>query len=154
MSAMGHGGGYSPHPQKAPPVEATNLTPEDEQFIAEHREGLSKTTLRSKWVHSPSEHEDHPGQSLATRSHDVIRHWAEERGGQPATVPGTEHNNRPGVLRFDFPGYGGEALERINWDDWFRSFDERQLVFVFQEHKADGRVSNFFRLDNPGREQA
>ncbi len=32
--------------------------------------------------------------------------------------------------------------------EWFRTFDERRLNFVHQEHKADGSESNFFRLEN------
>ena len=31
------------------------------------------------------------------------------------------------------------------------AFDERRLNFIYQEHKADGSQSNFFRLENPGR---
>lgn len=107
-----------------------------------------------KWIDEPQEHEDHEGQSLATKNHEVIKRWAEERGGQPATVEGTEHDDRPGVLQFDFPGYGGSSLKKINWDYWFRSFDERDLVFQFQEHLKNGRQSNFFRLNNPEREDA
>ncbi|MBX6341750.1 MAG: hypothetical protein IRY97_04775 [Thermomicrobiaceae bacterium] len=103
---------------------------------------------------SPDEHEDHPGQTLATRSHEVIKRWAEERNATPATVPGTEHGNRPGVLRFDFPGYGGQELQHISWDDWFTTFDERNLVFLFQEHMKNGNQSNFFRFDSPEREEA
>lgn len=133
-------------------VRARNATPEDEEFIEEHAQGLSRSTQRAKWMHSPDEHEDRPGQTLATRHHDVIRRWAEERGAKPATVPGSEHNGRPGVLRFDFPGYGGQSLKETSWDEWFRTFDERHLVFLFQEHKADGKLSNFFQLDNPERE--
>ena len=56
------------------------------------------------------------------------------------------------MLRFNFPGYGGQSLQPINWDDWLRVFEDRDLVFVFQEHKADGQQSNFFILDNPSRE--
>lgn len=134
-------------------ASAKNVTREDERFIQEHAEGLSRTTQRAKWIHSADEHEDRPGQSLATRSHEVIRHWAEERGAHPATVPGTEHDGRAGVLRFDFEGYGGRELEEIDWEEWFQTFDERELVFVFQEHKSDGGQSNFFQLDNPDRER-
>ncbi len=83
----------------------------------------------------------------------MIQRWVEERGAKPATVPGTEHDGRPGVLRFDFPDYGGEGLQEVGWDDWFHTFDERNLAFVFQEHKADGAQSNFFRLDSPEREE-
>lgn len=106
-----------------------------------------------KWIDSPEEHADRPGQTLMTRNHDVIRQWAEERGAQPATT-GNRHDGRPGVLRFDFPGYGGGRLEHISWDDWFRTFDERDLVFVYQERLKSGRPSNFFRLDNPARRAA
>jgi hypothetical protein len=56
------------------------------------------------------------------------------------------------VLRLNFPGYGGRNLKDISWDDWFDTFDSRQLVFIFQEHKTDGATSHFFRLDNPERE--
>ncbi len=135
-------------------VAAQNVSTEDTKFIKEHEAGLARTTQRAKWLHTPDEHEDRPGQSLATRSHEVIRRWAEERGAKPVTAAGTEHDGRPGVLRFNFPGFGGGNLQEIGWDDWFRTFDERQLVFVFQEHKTDGSQSNFFRLDNPERKDA
>jgi hypothetical protein len=108
----------------------------------------------TKEITSPQEHEEHPGQTLVTRDHEVIRTWAEERGAQPATVPGSEHDGHPGVLMFDFPGYGGERLQHISWDDWFRAFDERNLRFLYQEHMRDGKQSNFFRLENPEREDA
>ncbi len=103
-------------------------------------------------VTSVDEHEEHPGETLVTRDHGVIRSWAEKRGAQPATVEGSEHDGHVGVLRFDFPGYGGQSLEPIGWDEWFEPFDERNLEFVYQEHKSDGSESNFFRLRNPDRE--
>src|SRR5579884_2442665 len=114
--------------------------------------GASKAVRYSKWIDTVDDHEDRPGQSLATQNHDVIMQWAEERGAVPATVPGTEHEHRPGVLRLNFPGYGGQDLKEISWDEWFEPFDERGLIFVYQEHKTDGSLSNFFRLDNPDRE--
>jgi hypothetical protein len=104
-----------------------------------------------KEITSTGEHEDRPGQTLVTTNHEVIRQWAEERSAKPETVPGSEYEGRPGRLRFDFPGYGGQDLKEISWDDWFRTFDERKLNFIYQEHKADGSQSNFFRLENPGR---
>lgn len=100
-----------------------------------------------------SQHEEHPGQTLVTRDHDTIREWAEARGGEPATVPGTEHDGL-GVLQFDFPGYGGKGLAHVSWDEWFEAFDRRRLRFIYQEHKRDGSQSNFFRLDHPEREDA
>src|SRR5690606_10309153 len=101
----------------------------------------------TKQVQSQDEHEDYAGQTLHTQDHDSIRQWAEERGGRPATVPGTEHDDHLGVLRFDFPGYGGEGLEHVSWDAWFDAFDQRGLRFIYQEHKKDGSTSNFFQLE-------
>lgn len=140
--------------KNASDIKATNLSPEDEQIIEEHSDGLSDSTRRAKWIHSPDERADRDGQTLATRSREVVVHWAEERGGRPATVPGTEHDGRPGVLRITFAREGNSRLEEISWDDWFRSFDERELVFIYQDRKTDGSPSNFFRLDNPEREDA
>ncbi len=105
---------------------------------------------RSKWIDSMEEHEDHPGQSLATRNHEVIKHWAEERRAEPAAVAGTEHEGRAGVLRLDFPGYG--TVPKISWDDWFKTFDDRELIFLYQEHLKNGNTSNFFKLNSPSRE--
>src|SRR6185312_1791143 len=108
------------------------------RFLEEHKDKLSDSTLRAKLITSTDEHQDKPGQTLATQSHEVIQQWASERKAEPSTVPGTEHDGRPGVLRFDFPGYGGDKLEHISWDRWFETFDARQLIFVYQEEKADG----------------
>ena len=108
----------------------------------------------TKEITSPDEHEDRAGQTLVTRDHETIRRWAEERNATPATVEGTEHDGRPGVLTFDFPGGQGENLKHISWDEWFRVFDDRGLWFIYQEHTKDGRESNFFRLKNPDREDA
>ncbi len=131
-----------------------NASAEDRKYLKKVGDKLSASTKRAKWIGSTDEHQDHKGQSLATRSHDVIRHWAEERGAVPATVPGTEHDEHLGVLRFNFPGYGGDRLQEVSWDQWFKTFDDRQLVFLYQENLKNGNQSNFFRFDNPYRENA
>ena len=123
-----------------------------DNFLKEHGNKLSDSTKRAQWIDSTDEHEDHPGATLATRDHDVIKQWAEERKAVPSTVPGTEHGDHLGVLRFNFPGYGGDNLQEVSWDEWFRTFDDRKLVFLYQEHKSDGNQSNFFRFDSPFRE--
>jgi hypothetical protein len=90
--------------------------------------------------------EQHSGQSLTTQDHSVIRRWAEERDGTPATVPGTEHGEHLGVLEIDFPGYSGEKLKHVSWEEWFDTFDKRGLEFVYQEHLKSGSTSNFFKV--------
>lgn len=110
--------------------------------------------LREGYIVANKSGIDKPGATHLTRNHDVIRQWAEQRGAIPATVPGTEHDGHLGVLRFDFPGYGGRSLEHVSWGEWFRALDERQLVFVYQETRTNGAQSNFFRFDSPYREEA
>ena len=60
--------------------EEQNLTRDDREFMKRHESGLSDSAKRAKWIHSTDERADRDGQTLATRSHDVIRAWAEERG--------------------------------------------------------------------------
>jgi len=107
----------------------------------------------SQEVTSPDEEPEREGRSLVTTHHEVIRQWAEERGGEPATVGGTEHDGHLGVLRFDFGG-DSDDLQKVSWDEWFETFDARRLNFIYQEQRTDGRQSNFFRLENPDREDA
>ena len=129
---------------------AGDTTKDDAKFVKEHGDELSRSTQHAKWIHSTDDHEDHSGQTLATRNPDVIRQWADERNAQPATTPGGDAEN-PRVLRFDFPGYDRE-LQAISWDAWLRTFEDRELVFLYQEHMKAGNQSNFFRLDSPHRE--
>ncbi|MEZ7129569.1 hypothetical protein ACBR40_29915 [Nonomuraea sp. AD125B] len=114
----------------------------------------SKSLKYAQEIHSPEEEPERAGRSLVTTSHEVIRQWAEEREAQPATVEGTEHGDHLGVLRLDFPGYGGDKLRHVSWEEWFATFDERGLNFIYQERRSDGSPSNFFRLENPQREDA
>ena len=86
-------------------------------------------------------------QTKTTTDHDEIRRWVEEHGGEPASVRGTESGDSAGVLRIDFPGGAGEdQLEHVSWDEWFRKFDENDLAFLYQEQKAGGEDSTFFKL--------
>ncbi len=81
----------------------------------------------------------------------MIRAWAEERNGVPATVDGTEHGDHLGVLRLDFGG-DSDSLRHVSWDEWFDTFDARSLNFIYQEERKDGNQSTFFRLESPDRE--
>jgi hypothetical protein len=84
--------------------------------------------------------------SKTTIDHEEIRHWAEERGGQPAEVKGTERGGT-GIIRIDFPGYSGEGkLSPISWDEFFDKFEESNLALVYQDVTARGQRSNFNKL--------
>ena len=127
-----------------------NARPEDREFLERNGDRLSGSTQRAKWTGTPEDRADRPGQTLATRAPEVIRRWAEERDARPATAT-RGPDGGPRTLRFAF-GDSGAKLEPISWDEWLGTFQERDLVFIYQEQKRDRNQSNFFRLDNPNRE--
>lgn len=72
----------------------------------------------------------------STTDHEVIRKWVEDRGGWPAKF-----------LRIYFHAYAVRgAFPRVQWEEFFRTFEERQLAFLYQDHAANGRRSFFCRL--------
>jgi len=78
-----------------------------------------------------------------TTDHDAIRKWIEQRDGRPAVVKSTEGNGRGGgLLRVDFQDED-EALDVIDWDEFFRIFDENKLAFLHQDKTSDGGTSRF-----------
>lgn len=81
------------------------------------------------------------GESRTTTDHDVIRKWAEERGGVPASAAGAGEDDA-GLLRIEFRDDSGN-LEETDWDTFFQTFDDRGLAFVYQERTSDGEVSRF-----------
>jgi hypothetical protein len=111
----------------------------------------SRSLQYSQEITSPDDDPERAGRSLATTSHEVIRRWAEERDGVPATVEGTEHGDHLGVLRFDFGG-DSDRLRHVSWEEWFDTFDTRKLNFLYLEERKDGNQSTFFRLESPDRE--
>lgn len=86
------------------------------------------------------------GKSMTTTDHNKIKTWAEKRGARPSKVKGTGSKNDPGLLRLNFPGYSESSLEDISWEEFFEKFDEKNLVFLYQEKKSNGELSNFFKF--------
>lgn len=85
--------------------------------------------------------------SKQTTNHKEIQRWAEERGGKPAVVRSTHQEGEGGILRIDFPGYSGEdRLDEISWDEFFSTFDDRKLAFLYQDETTGGDESRFFKL--------
>jgi hypothetical protein len=82
-----------------------------------------------------------------TTDHNQIRRWAEERGAVPSTVKATKSEADPGLLRLDFPPRD-EALEPVEWDDFFEKFDQEGLAFLYQDKTAAGRKSRFHKFIN------
>ena len=83
----------------------------------------------------------------STTDHDVIKQWIEKRKGRPSVVRATEGDTEgtdhvEGILRVDFRD-PDDALDDIDWNEFFRIFDESNLAFLHQDKTADGHVSRF-----------
>jgi hypothetical protein len=77
--------------------------------------------------------------------HEEIRDWAEQRGGVPSVVKDTErHGSGAGILRFDFDGQE-ESLKKVDWDTFFKTFEEKKLALLAQD-EVDGGTSRFFKF--------
>lgn len=83
--------------------------------------------------------------SYTTTDHDVIRAWAEARGGFPASAAGDRGEQDAGLLRIDFRDDSGK-LEDVDWEPFFKTFDDRNLAFVYQEKTSNGELSRFNRF--------
>ena len=74
-------------------------------------------------------------EARTTTNHDTIRKWAEERGGRPARV---KDSGPGGILRIDF-GDPDEGLEEIEWEEFFRIFEDNDLAFLHQDRTEEGQ---------------
>jgi len=78
-----------------------------------------------------------------TVDHDQIKKWAEERRGAPAMIRGTDETG--GALRIDF-GENEVNLAPVSWEEFFDAFDDRGLVFLYQEKTPEGKLSRFYKF--------
>jgi hypothetical protein len=100
---------------------------------------------RVQWIDSVDQRGAHSSDTVATRSHEVIKRWATERGAEPATGVGTVDVEDGGTeIRFNFPGFS--RLRPLSWDEWFSIFDRHGFAFVFEERLPDGQQSFRFRI--------
>lgn len=77
-----------------------------------------------------------------TTDHDEIRKWVEERQGTPSRV---RESGEGGILRIDFRE-PEEALEPIEWEEFFQIFEKSDLAFLHQDKTADGELSRFSKF--------
>ena len=88
-------------------------------------------------------------ESKKTTDRKAIKRWADERKGIPAYVKGTE-NDDSGVLRIHFPeaSKDDENFDKIDWDQFFDTFEEKNLAMLYQEEKENGEKSTFHKFVN------
>ena len=80
---------------------------------------------------------------VSTRERAEIERWASAHSAQPATGEATASgpavktmNDTGAGIRFNFPGFA--PFRVISWDEWFRNFEEHDLVFVYEEQRDGG----------------
>ena len=85
----------------------------------------------------------------ATTDHQKIRQWVEARNGHPSVIRSTESEQpgRAGLLRIDF-NKPEDELDEVSWDEFFDTFDENNLAFLYQDKTASGRKSRFNKFVN------
>jgi hypothetical protein len=84
-------------------------------------------------------------QAETTTELKTIQRWIEQRGGRPAKVKGTEGDDGEGILRVDF-AEPDDKLEPITWEEFFKTFEDRSLAFLYQDKTSDGKQSRFFKF--------
>jgi hypothetical protein len=94
-------------------------------------------------------------ETLTLTDHDAIRDWAAARAGSPAIVDVSPESGTQPMLRIVFgqeayedvdrperpPNSGGYDL--VEWDEWFRLFDQEQLALVVAEDQPGRRESSY-----------
>lgn len=79
--------------------------------------------------------------SVTTRDHNQIQEWARRHDACPAIVSRTG-----GMLRFEFDPASAGALREVDWDDFFRVFDEKGLELIYDD-KPGSRFHKFIYPD-------
>ena len=83
-------------------------------------------------------------QDKFTINPNVIKKWAEERGGSPAITADVADVGPGNLLKLNFNDAEGEKLESISWDHFFDEFDENNLAFKYQDIGSDGQKSKTY----------
>ena len=68
-----------------------------------------------------------------TTNHNTIYHWVSSRGLWPACVVGSPDRIRIGG---DDSANAGEDLEPIEWWRWFKEFEKRELMLIYDPSKG------------------
>lgn len=85
--------------------------------------------------------------SKKTTDHKEIKKWAEEHGGVPSVIKGTEDDGGgEGVLRIHFPKKSDDnsSFEETSWDEFFKEFENSKLALL---HDPDGVFNKLVSRD-------
>jgi hypothetical protein len=96
-------------------------------------------------------------ETITLTDREEIRDWAAARMGFPAVVDISPEAGTQEMLRivFDQSAYQDQdrperpanagGYDLVEWDEWFRIFDERELAMVVEEDQP-GRRTSFHKI--------
>jgi len=96
-------------------------------------------------------------ETVTLTDHQAIRDWAAARAGFPAVVDVSPAAGTQPMLRIVFGQGAYEDVDRperpinaggyelVEWDEWFRLFDEAGLAMMVAEERP-GRIEEFYEL--------
>lgn len=101
-------------------------------------------------------------ETVTLTDHEAIRDWAAARMGAPVVVDTSPESGTQAMLRivFDQAAYQDQdraeraansgGFEFVEWDDWFKLFEEAQLAIVVGKDRPGVRESShhFIRRDD------
>jgi hypothetical protein len=93
--------------------------------------------------------------TITLTDHEAIRDWAAARSGFPAVIDVSAQSGTQPLLRIVFdqqayqdvdrpdrpPNAGG--FELVEWDEWFKLFDEQELALVVPAEQPGRRESSY-----------
>ena len=103
-------------------------------------------------------------ETVTLTDHDQIRDWAAARMGFPAVVDVSPAGGTQPMLRIVFDQYAyadtdqperpvnAGGYELVEWDEWFRLFDEQELALVVSQD-VPGLRDNFHEIVRRGGEE-
>jgi hypothetical protein len=75
-----------------------------------------------------------------TVDHAIIKNWIEKHHGQTQIIDDETTANDTVGIRVDFPGASDDVFfaddkppREINWEEFFKIFDDQQLAFSYNE---------------------
>ncbi len=84
-------------------------------------------------------------ESKKTTNHDEIKKWAEDHGGVPSTIKGTENDGGgEGLLRIHFPekSKDNDTFEEVSWDEFFKEFESSKLALLHDPNGVFNKLVN------------
>ena len=95
--------------------------------------------------------------TIMLTDHEAIRSWAAARAGFPAIVDVSPETGTQALLRLVFGQHAYQdqdqperplnagGYELVEWDEWFKLFDESKLALVV-EKEIPGRRDNYHQF--------